>query len=90
MQFSDLKCSKEKKLIFTLKQYNSDIYTCIQEKITNIFHVITSRCYVSCYILFQTCDHDDEDVEIAVDNAAFMDEFFCQACVYIDLFTVCC
>ncbi|KAA0709266.1 Syntaxin-3 [Triplophysa tibetana] len=25
-----------------------------------------------------TCDHDDEDVEIAVDNAAFMDEFFCQ------------
>ncbi|KAL7863648.1 hypothetical protein SRHO_G00126320 [Serrasalmus rhombeus] len=25
-----------------------------------------------------TCDHDDEDVEIAVDNAAFMDEFFSQ------------
>ncbi|XP_062332621.1 syntaxin 3b isoform X3 [Osmerus eperlanus] len=25
-----------------------------------------------------TCDNDDEDVEIAVDNAAFMDEFFCQ------------
>ncbi|XP_077091931.1 syntaxin 3b isoform X5 [Siphateles boraxobius] len=25
-----------------------------------------------------TCDHDDEDVEIAVDNAAFMDEFFGQ------------
>ncbi|XP_050983601.1 syntaxin 3b isoform X3 [Labeo rohita] len=25
-----------------------------------------------------TCDHDDEDVEIAVDNAAFMDEFFTQ------------
>lgn len=30
--------------------------------------------------MFQTCDHDDEDVEIAVDNAAFMDEFFGQAC----------
>ncbi|RXN13896.1 GTP-binding nuclear Ran [Labeo rohita] len=26
----------------------------------------------------KTCDHDDEDVEIAVDNAAFMDEFFTQ------------
>uniref|UniRef100_A0A671N744 Syntaxin-3 n=1 Tax=Sinocyclocheilus anshuiensis TaxID=1608454 RepID=A0A671N744_9TELE len=26
----------------------------------------------------KTCDHDDEDVEIAVDNAAFMDEFFSQ------------
>ncbi|XP_052471621.1 syntaxin-3 isoform X1 [Carassius gibelio] len=25
-----------------------------------------------------TCDHDDDDVEIAVDNAAFMDEFFSQ------------
>ncbi|KAI7801425.1 putative syntaxin-3 [Triplophysa rosa] len=25
-----------------------------------------------------TCDHDDEDVDISVDNAAFMDEFFCQ------------
>ncbi|XP_016426475.1 syntaxin-3-like [Sinocyclocheilus rhinocerous] len=25
-----------------------------------------------------TCDHDDEDVEIAVDNPAFMDEFFSQ------------
>ncbi|XP_073676226.1 syntaxin 3b isoform X2 [Garra rufa] len=25
-----------------------------------------------------TCDNDDEDVEIAVDNAAFMDEFFSQ------------
>ncbi|CAB1428507.1 unnamed protein product, partial [Pleuronectes platessa] len=25
-----------------------------------------------------TCDQDDEDVEIAVDNAAFMDEFFSQ------------
>ncbi|XP_073710216.1 syntaxin 3b isoform X3 [Misgurnus anguillicaudatus] len=25
-----------------------------------------------------TCDHDDEDVELAVDNAAFMDEFFTQ------------
>ncbi|XP_076878542.1 syntaxin 3b isoform X4 [Brachyhypopomus gauderio] len=25
-----------------------------------------------------TCDHDDQDVEIAVDNAAFMDEFFGQ------------
>ncbi|XP_047441141.1 syntaxin-3a isoform X5 [Mugil cephalus] len=25
-----------------------------------------------------TCDQDDEEVEIAVDNAAFMDEFFCQ------------
>ncbi|XP_038555016.1 syntaxin-3a isoform X3 [Micropterus salmoides] len=25
-----------------------------------------------------TCDQDDDDVEIAVDNAAFMDEFFCQ------------
>ncbi|XP_026855136.1 syntaxin-3a isoform X4 [Electrophorus electricus] len=25
-----------------------------------------------------TCDHDDEDVEIAVDNPAFMDEFFGQ------------
>uniref|UniRef100_A0A672JRV2 Syntaxin-3-like n=1 Tax=Sinocyclocheilus grahami TaxID=75366 RepID=A0A672JRV2_SINGR len=28
--------------------------------------------------MFQTCDHDDEDVEIAVDNPAFMDEFFSQ------------
>uniref|UniRef100_A0A8C5HIG3 Syntaxin-3 n=1 Tax=Gouania willdenowi TaxID=441366 RepID=A0A8C5HIG3_GOUWI len=26
----------------------------------------------------ETCDQDDEEVEIAVDNAAFMDEFFCQ------------
>uniref|UniRef100_A0A8C6TUB8 Syntaxin-3 n=1 Tax=Neogobius melanostomus TaxID=47308 RepID=A0A8C6TUB8_9GOBI len=25
-----------------------------------------------------TCDQDDDEVEIAVDNAAFMDEFFCQ------------
>ncbi|XP_068596973.1 syntaxin 3b [Brachionichthys hirsutus] len=25
-----------------------------------------------------TCDHDDDEVEIAIDNAAFMDEFFCQ------------
>ncbi|XP_068445567.1 syntaxin-3-like isoform X2 [Clinocottus analis] len=25
-----------------------------------------------------TCDQDDEEVEIAVDNMAFMDEFFCQ------------
>ncbi|TNN81963.1 Syntaxin-3 [Liparis tanakae] len=25
-----------------------------------------------------TCDQDDEEVEIAMDNAAFMDEFFCQ------------
>ncbi|KAJ3587794.1 hypothetical protein NHX12_011390 [Muraenolepis orangiensis] len=25
-----------------------------------------------------TCDHDDEDVEISMDNAAFMDDFFCQ------------
>ncbi|XP_051505561.1 syntaxin 3b isoform X4 [Myxocyprinus asiaticus] len=25
-----------------------------------------------------TCDHDDDDVEIAVDNPAFMDEFFAQ------------
>ncbi len=30
--------------------------------------------------MFQTCDHDDEDVEIAVDNPAFMDDFFSQAC----------
>uniref|UniRef100_A0A671V5W6 Syntaxin-3 n=1 Tax=Sparus aurata TaxID=8175 RepID=A0A671V5W6_SPAAU len=26
----------------------------------------------------KTCDQDDEEVEIAIDNAAFMDEFFCQ------------
>lgn len=26
----------------------------------------------------QTCDQDDDEVEIAVDNAAFMDEFFSQ------------
>uniref|UniRef100_A0A087XVF1 Syntaxin 3b n=1 Tax=Poecilia formosa TaxID=48698 RepID=A0A087XVF1_POEFO len=26
----------------------------------------------------KTCDQDDEEVEIAVDNAAFMDEFFSQ------------
>ncbi|XP_031158946.1 syntaxin-3a isoform X6 [Sander lucioperca] len=25
-----------------------------------------------------TCDQDDDEVEIAMDNAAFMDEFFCQ------------
>ncbi|XP_061756017.1 syntaxin-3-like isoform X4 [Nerophis ophidion] len=25
-----------------------------------------------------TCDHDDDEVEIAMDNAAFMDEFFSQ------------
>uniref|UniRef100_H3CC50 Syntaxin-3 n=1 Tax=Tetraodon nigroviridis TaxID=99883 RepID=H3CC50_TETNG len=25
-----------------------------------------------------TCDQDDDEVEIAVDNAAFMDDFFCQ------------
>uniref|UniRef100_A0A673FPH4 Syntaxin-3 n=1 Tax=Sinocyclocheilus rhinocerous TaxID=307959 RepID=A0A673FPH4_9TELE len=30
------------------------------------------------HCMFQTCDHDDDDVEIAVDNAAFMDEFFSQ------------
>lgn len=29
----------------------------------------------------QTCDQDDEEVEIAIDNAAFMDEFFSQVCV---------
>ncbi|XP_052344320.1 syntaxin-3-like isoform X3 [Oncorhynchus keta] len=26
----------------------------------------------------QTCDNDDEEVEIAIDNAAFMDDFFSQ------------
>lgn len=31
--------------------------------------------------LWQTCDQDDDDVEIAVDNAAFMDDFFCQVSV---------
>lgn len=30
---------------------------------------------------WQTCDHDDDEVEIAVDNAAFMDDFFCQVSV---------
>ncbi|KTG39134.1 hypothetical protein cypCar_00017028 [Cyprinus carpio] len=30
-----------------------------------------------------TCDNDDEDVEIAVDNPAFMDEFFSQACLSV-------
>lgn len=38
--------------------------------------------------MFQTCDNDDEDVEIAVDNPAFMDEFFSQACLSV-CFTVC-
>ncbi|KAK1804316.1 hypothetical protein P4O66_020325 [Electrophorus voltai] len=32
----------------------------------------------SSALLLETCDHDDEDVEIAVDNPAFMDEFFGQ------------
>lgn len=26
----------------------------------------------------QTCNQDDDEVEIAMDNAAFMDEFFSQ------------
>uniref|UniRef100_A0A8D3CGN5 Syntaxin-3 n=1 Tax=Scophthalmus maximus TaxID=52904 RepID=A0A8D3CGN5_SCOMX len=30
-----------------------------------------------------TCDQDDDEVEIAIDNAAFMDEFFCQVSVTI-------
>uniref|UniRef100_A0A4W5MHR4 Syntaxin-3 n=1 Tax=Hucho hucho TaxID=62062 RepID=A0A4W5MHR4_9TELE len=32
-----------------------------------------SRCQY-----LQTCDNDDEEVEIAIDNAAFMDDFFSQ------------
>ncbi|TNM99243.1 hypothetical protein fugu_013807 [Takifugu bimaculatus] len=32
-----------------------------------------------------TCDQDDEEVEIAVDNAAFMDDFFCQVETQDDL-----
>lgn len=31
----------------------------------------------------QTCDQDDDEVEIAVDNAAFMDDFFCQVSVTV-------
>uniref|UniRef100_A0AAR2LS12 Syntaxin-3 n=1 Tax=Pygocentrus nattereri TaxID=42514 RepID=A0AAR2LS12_PYGNA len=46
-------------------------------------HCNSTLTYIIFSILFffppqQTCDHDDEDVEIAVDNAAFMDEFFSQ------------
>ena len=39
-----------------------------------------------CFSVFplQTLDTDDaDDVEIAVDNAAFMDDFFVQVCVCV-------